>query len=232
MATMPLARHSVRPELRLVAGAEGDSATARSAADMELLAAFQAGAPGSGGQLYDRLVPVVDATLARILGARESDHPDLVQATFEQIVSTLLKQRFAGQCSLAGWAATIACHVGLNALRSRRRERGVIERPRRCDEQAPSTSAVDRVATAPLESQLRARDELALVRTHLAQMAPDRVTTMLLHAMGHDLEEIARLTATSSAAAQSRLSRGRRELRARLDGDPAAVEGEPSRRRT
>ena len=68
-----------------------------------------------------------------------------------------------------------------------------------------------------LESQLRARDELEWVRRHLAEMPPDRATAMLLHAMGHELVEIAELTATSVAAAQSRLSRGRRELRAHLE---------------
>jgi RNA polymerase sigma-70 factor (ECF subfamily) len=196
--------------------------------DEQLVEAFQAGRPGSGEALYDRLVPVVDATIARILGRREHDHPDLVQSAFEQIVSTLSKRTFARQCSLAGWAAVLACHVGLNALRSRRRERAVLDRGQELDAEAPQ----ERAGPMPLEAQLRARDELATVRRHLAAMDPDRVTSLLLHAMGYELTEIAELTTTSVAAAQSRLSRGRRELRARMedtvqagsDSSPGATE--------
>ena len=215
MASQPLVQHPAGPRLRLVS----DPAPApivqpvRPEQDEELIEAFQAGKPGAGVRLYDRLFPVVDATIVRVLGRRESDHPDLVQSTFEQIVSTLSKRTFARSCSLPGWAAVLACHVGLNALRSRRRERGVIDRAQEVGGQGNP----ERAAPASLESQLRARDELEWVRRHLAEMDPDRATAMLLHAMGHELEEIAGLTATSVAAAQSRLSRGRRELRARLE---------------
>jgi RNA polymerase sigma-70 factor (ECF subfamily) len=191
-------------------------------ADEALTLAFQAGEPGAGARLYDRLFPVVDATLVRILGRREHDHADLVQATFEQIVATLAKRTFARKCSLAGWAAVLGCHVGLNALRSRRRERAVVER----DRDSEDTGAPDREDPRRLEAQLRARDELEAVRRHLAQMDPDRVTSLLLHAMGHDLTAIAALTSSSVAAAQSRLSRGRRELKARLEqesGEPGGT---------
>ena len=87
--------------------------------------------------------------------------------------------------------------------------------------------APERAGPAPLESQLRARDELSAVRRHLGEMDPDRVTALLLNAMGHELTAIAALTRTSVAAAQSRLSRGRRELRARLEeaeSPPAAAD--------
>src|ERR1700722_17258266 len=155
---MPFVRPPMPAELRLVAVAEA-AACAPVADDVQLVAAFEAGEPGAGGRLYDRLVPVVDATIARILGGRESDHADLVQSAFEQIVATLIKQRYAGRCSLAGWAATIACHVGLNALRSRRRERGVIDRRQRDEASEPSADIVDLAPAAPLEAQLGARDE-------------------------------------------------------------------------
>jgi RNA polymerase sigma-70 factor (ECF subfamily) len=235
MASQPHARLPSGPQLRLVAKVGPRSPPlvtpppvtppvtppTKPASDEEIVAAFQAGDVGSGARLYDRLFPVVDATLVRILGRRESDHSDLVQTTFEQIVSTLARRTFAGRCGLPGWAAVLACHVGLNALRSRRRERGVIDRARPLGEEG----APDRPGPAPLESQLHARDALETVRRHLAGMDPERVTALLLHAMGYDLAEIAELTSTSTAAAQSRLSRGRRELRARIDTETA---GEPS----
>lgn len=224
--------HPVHGELRMVAEGGPPSVPAQSTQDAELIAAFEAGEPGSGERLYDQLVPVVDATLARILGGRQSDQADLVQATFEQIVSTLMKRRFAGRCSLVGWAAALACNVGLNALRSRRRERNVIERRQRDEDGAPPGDPLEHAMPASLESRLHARDELAAVRAHLARMAPDRVTTLLLHAMGHDLAEIAELTSTSAAAAQSRLSRARRELRERLENEAPAQSTDPSGRQT
>jgi RNA polymerase sigma-70 factor (ECF subfamily) len=214
MASQPSVRHPTVPPLRLVVSPPSSLHPAmQPVPDDALTLAFQEGHPGSGARLYDRLFPVVDATLVRILGRREHDHADLVQTTFEQIVTTLSKRTFARRCSLAGWAAVLTCHVGLNALRSRRRERGVVDRGREAD--APGTpESADPVL---LESRLRARDELDAVRRHLGQMEPDRVTTLLLHAMGYDLTEIAGLTGASVAAAQSRLSRARRELRARID---------------
>src|SRR5262249_20281536 len=127
-----------------------------------------------------------------------------------QIVTTLGKRTYARGCSLAGWAAVIACHVGLNAVRSRRRERGVLDRDRVAE--AP----IDRAAGRDPEAQIRARYDLEAVRRHLAEMDPDRATAVVLHAQGYDLVEIAKLTRVSVAAAQSRLSRGRREMRDRL----------------
>ncbi len=226
MASQPLVQHPAGPRLRLVS--EGGPVPVpivqpvRPEQDEDLVEAFQAGQPGAGVRLYDRLFPVVDATIVRILGRREHDHPDLVQSTFEQIVSTLSKRTFARSCSLPGWAAVLACHVGLNALRSRRRERGVIDRA----QEVGGPGHPERAAPASLESQLRARDELEWVRRHLAEMDPDRAAAMLLHAMGHELVEIAGLTATSVAAAQSRLSRGRRELRARLEESHSGAPGQ------
>jgi RNA polymerase sigma-70 factor (ECF subfamily) len=195
--------------LRLVAG--GSTADAH-AEDDALVRDFEEARPGTEARLYDRLLPVVDGTLVRVLGRREYDHADLVQSAFEQIVSTLCKRTFGRACSLAGWAAVLACHVGLNALRSRRRERSVLDRDRALD--AP-TGQEPHGGVHP-DARLRARDDLAAVRRHLAKMDPHRVTALLLHAQGYELTEIAALTNTSVAAAQSRLSRGRREVVARL----------------
>jgi RNA polymerase sigma-70 factor (ECF subfamily) len=216
MGSQTLVQGPPGPRLRLVGehepGGPPPARPARSEQDEELVQAFQAGRTGAGPRLYDRLFPVVDATIVRVLGRREHDHADLVQSAFEQIVSTLSRRTFAKHCGLAGWAAVLACHVGLNALRSRRRERGVIDRVQDLGGQG----TLERATPATLESQLRARDDLERVRQHLAVMDPDRVTALLMTAMGHDLTEIAALTGISVAAAQSRLSRGRRELRARL----------------
>src|SRR5262249_21305947 len=147
-------------------------------------------------------------------GRRESDHDDLVQSTFEQIVVTLCRQRFARACSLTTWAATVATHVGLNALRSRRRERKVVDHGQSVDE-APARSTSG-------ESATMARLALDRLREHLAAMDPAKAETLFLHdALGHDLAEVAVLTGVSVAAAQSRLVRGRKELMLRVERDRA-----------
>ncbi|WP_437963000.1 RNA polymerase sigma factor (plasmid) [Sorangium sp. So ce119] len=191
--------------------------------DEELLLAFQRGERGIGLRLYEHLLPVVDRTLYRILGCREQDHADLVQGAFEQIVSTLAKRRFAGECSLAGWASVIACHVGLSALRARRRERKVIDRT-----PAPEAGPEPPARSADPEREVSAQRDLEALRRHLAAMDGDRATALLLHVMGYSLNEIADLTGVSAAAAQSRLSRGRRELQARWESG-AATRNDPAR---
>ncbi|WP_437288933.1 RNA polymerase sigma factor [Sorangium sp. So ce406] len=191
--------------------------------DEELLLAFQRGERGIGLRLYEHLLPVVDRTLYRILGCREQDHADLVQGAFEQIVSTLTKRRFAGECSLAGWASVIACHVGLSALRARRRERKVIDRT-----PAPEAGPEPPARSADPEREVSAHRDLEALRRHLAAMDGDRATALLLHVMGYSLNEIADLTGVSAAAAQSRLSRGRRELQARWESG-AATRNDPAR---
>jgi RNA polymerase sigma-70 factor, ECF subfamily len=204
--------------LRLVPEPGGEASP--SAADEEILTALREGRRGVGLQLYDRLLPVVDGTLYRILGAREQDHADLVQAAFEQIVISLGKRRFAGKCSLAGWASVVTCHVGLSALRSRKRERRVIER--RAD---PETLFRDVAANGDPERHASINRELSSVRGHLLEMDSGRATALLLHAAGHSIEQIAELEGVSLAAAQSRLSRGRRDLVARMAAERAEANG-------
>ncbi|MBI3201382.1 MAG: RNA polymerase sigma factor [Myxococcales bacterium] len=185
-------------------------------ADAEIIEAVVCGDGAVAGELYDRLVNVVEQTLFRVLGRRESDHEDLVQSAFEQIVKTLATRRFAGACSLKTWASSVATHVALNALRSRRRERGLFDRS---EVDPPAASA----GTDNPERDASLRRDIERVRGVLASMSPGRAEALLLHdVLGHDLAEIAALTGVSLAAAQSRLVRGRHELHARLGkrGDP------------
>jgi RNA polymerase sigma-70 factor, ECF subfamily len=158
---------------------------------------------------------VVDATLYRVIGRREADHDDLVQTAFEQIIITLSRKSFAGGCSLRGWAASIACHVGLNALRSRRRARRIFEQNADAE-----LVASERPASANPEAEMVARTEVNRLRMHLAEMDPDRAETVIIHdVFGVSLAETAKLTSASLSAAQSRLVRGRREIRKRMATD-------------
>jgi RNA polymerase sigma-70 factor (ECF subfamily) len=162
--------------------------------------------------LYDRLYGVVDATLYRVIGRRESDHDDLIQGSFEQLILTFSRGTFAGGCSLNGWAASIACHVGLNAIRSRKRARRVF-----AVEADAELEAQRKGDSRSVEAQVIARREIDRVRAELAEMDPNRAVTVFIHdALGKSLAETAQITGVSLAAAQSRLARGRTELRQRM----------------
>jgi RNA polymerase sigma-70 factor (ECF subfamily) len=208
--------------LRAIEG--GSDEAARALSDSELIDAFERGEGHACETLYDRLIGVVEGTLWRVLGRRDQSHDDLVQASFEQIVVTLAKRRFARACSLSSWAASVTSHVAFNTLRARTRERRVLDPARDGDHEARTHGG-----SFDVEREAGVREALTRVRWHLADMDPNRATTVFLHdALGHELAEIAVLTGVSVAAAQSRLVRARKELHRRLAEDAAARrEGEP-----
>lgn len=179
--------------------------------DEQLALAVRRGDRGMGRLLYGRLIRVIDATLARVLGARQADHDDLVQAAFEEVLRTLFNGQFKGRCKLTSWAGSIACHIGLNAIRSRKTERSIFDRA------ADVADTGRRYARGGPEPMLEARDELKLLRSALATLSPARAEAVLLHdALGYDLKEVATLTQSTESAVQSRLVRGRRDLAERF----------------
>jgi RNA polymerase sigma-70 factor, ECF subfamily len=184
--------------------------------DRQLLAALAESDPRAGLLLYDRLIRIVEWTISRIMGQRWAEHEDLVQGAFEQIVVTLHEQRFAHRCSLTSWASAVSCNVALNALRSQRRQRAL---------RVESAHVPEPHDPHNLENQLAARQALERVRRELVRMNPDRAQVLVLHEVnGLELSEIASVLGISVMAAQSRLSRGRRELLDRLDaGAPSAL---------
>lgn len=177
--------------------------------DRQLLVALADGDPRAGLVLYDRLIRIVEWTISRIIGQRAAEHEDLVQGAFEQIVITLHRQRYAHRCSLTSWASAVSCHVALNSLRSQRRQRSMRA-------ESPEESGELRDPQC-VESQVAARQTLERVRRELGRMNAGRAEVLILHEVnGLELAEIAAVLGISAAAAQSRLSRGRRELLERL----------------
>jgi RNA polymerase sigma-70 factor (ECF subfamily) len=179
--------------------------------DEALIRAVRHGDVRVGALLYQRLIRIIDATVTRVLGPGDYDHDDCVQAAFEEVVRSLHRGRFQQRCRLTSWAASIACHVGLNAIRSRRTERGVFDRAE--DVEDPTLSR----AEGDPQRALEARDELRRLRAALATLSSGRAEALLLHdAMGYGVAEVAALTDSSEAAVLSRLTRGRRDLLQRL----------------
>jgi RNA polymerase sigma-70 factor (ECF subfamily) len=205
--TLVTSRSLTRPWLRAIS----EPAPAPPITDAELVEAVARGDNRMAGALHDRLIGVIDQTVYRVLGRRESDHDDLIQASFEQVVRSLASRSFNGGCSLQTWAARITTHVALNSIRSRRRERRVLvqtEHPAR------------EIAPAGGERRAEARLELRRLQHHLSSMNERYAEILLLHDVhGHDLHEIALMLELTVAAAQSRLVRGRRDLKARIEKD-------------
>lgn len=202
---------SVRsPALRVLPGGKVGGAAPLSEA--ALVAAIARGDRSVAGELCQRVLRVVDATLYRVLGSRDADHDDLVQASFEQIVSGLYAGKFSGKSSLATWAAAVTCNVALHAIRRRRTERRLFDFSGAADQAAQAVAG-----PVNAERQVGARRELQEVRLRLSEMSEKLAETLLLHDMlGHELNETAALLGVSVAAAQSRLVRGRKELARRL----------------
>ena len=181
------------------------------ASERAILKAFEDDDREFGRLFYDHRIRSIDGTLMRVLGERTTEHDDLVQNTFEQILLTLTRGSFKGTCSLKSWACAISTRIGLNAIRSRKVER------RYFDRSAESEEVFEHQTSHADDKRLETRNTLVQVRLHIAQLIPARAEALLLHdVLGHELAEVAAITGITVSAAQSRLVRGRKDLRSRL----------------
>lgn len=182
--------------------------------DAQLVAALRQGDPTAAAPFYDRARPVVDRAIYRVMGRRDRDHDDLAQIAMVQLIQSI--ERFRGDCALDGWIATVTAHTVYNHLRRRKTEQRIF------GGEIPESSASH--SAAP-DRQSQMRSAVTRIRAHLDALESNKAWTFLLHAVcGYDLKEIAEITEVSVAAAQGRLSRGRRELLARLREDAELVE--------
>jgi RNA polymerase sigma-70 factor, ECF subfamily len=202
-----------RPKLWLASN-RGE-ATARpsepSLDDAQLLDALRRGDPSAASALHDRARPVVVRTVARLLGRSDWDSEDLVQLALIELVTTI--DRFRGDCSLDSWIAMLSARVVYKHIRRRKTERRIFGAP---VPDAPSLEVPARDASV--------RGLVARVQKHLDAIDPNKAWTFVLHDVcGYDLREIAEITGASVSAAQTRLTRGRRELHERIADDPELI---------
>jgi len=213
----------VRPPLMLVPPPRGPENEHREVAsadserpgpavdDSTLLAGLKARDRTLSSAFYDRVRPIVDRTLTRLLGARDRDYEDVAQRALFELVDTI--DRFRGECPLNAWISIVAARAAFRVIRRRRVERRLFADVELEDAVSATRSHANSVA---------ARQAIARVRGELEQMDPNRAWTFLLHdAYGYDLKEVAQITGVSLAAAQSRLVRGRREIHERIRNDEA-----------
>ena len=181
--------------------------------DSQLLASIRAGDPDAATALHDRLRPVAERAVRRLLGHADRDREDLVQQAILEVVTTV--HRFRGDCPLDAWASTVTAHVVYKHIRRRMTERRIFE-SHRGEDDAPAS--VDRRSLA---RQASARSTLRRVMAHLDGIDEAKAWAYVLHDVcGYDLKEVAQITESTVAAAQSRLVRGRRELMEKLAADP------------
>ncbi len=173
--------------------------------DVDIVAGIAGGEEWAADALYDRVQPVVDRSLRRILRSTGPDYDDLVQAAFERIITALSRKPLSEDSDLLAWSAAVTTHVALDALRRKVRERKIF--------QLELTVSVERPAQLNAEKALEARSEMGRIQRVLGRMKPRAAETLLLHdVLGYELTEVAKMTGASVAAAQSRLVRSRKEL--------------------
>ena len=166
--------------------------------------------------------------LRRLIGAEDPDYEDLVQSTLAQVLASLDRHRFRGECPPAGWAAVIARNVAADAIRARSRERALFARE--------PGGGDDEALPAPLEARrgpehlTSVQERIDRIRDAVAAVGPKKADVVIMHDVhGDDLTVVARKLRISVSAAQSRLVRGRRAILAVSQLTPPP---RPPRRRT
>lgn len=201
----------LRPPLMLVPpeSARDTELPASAVDDSALIAGLKARDATLSGAFYDRVRPIVDRTLLRLLGARDHEYEDVAQFALFELIDGI--DAFRGDCPLNAWISIITARIVFRTIRRRRVERRIFSDPSMVENFAAAGSLVRTVA---------ARQAAERLSNELQRMDQNRAWTFLLHDLyGYDLKEIGQITGASLSAAQSRLVRGRREIHERIRND-------------
>src|SRR5690242_11247367 len=131
---------AARPPLMLVPepGARDSDRPGPVLDDSAVIAGLKVRDTTAAGAFYDRVRPIVDRTLTRLLGSRDNDYEDMAQRALFELVDTI--DRFRGECPLDAWVSLVAARVAYRSIRRRRFERRVFtEMP--SDESSPMTQS-------------------------------------------------------------------------------------------
>jgi RNA polymerase sigma-70 factor (ECF subfamily) len=198
--------------LRVVPGSAEAADRRPGRSDEAILAAARAGDATVADDFYWRIKPVVERTIRRLFGWGVGDGEDLFQNTLIEIIESLPGYR--GESSLDAWVGAISANVVFKHIRRRRLERRIFE-------QAFDVSDVSIVTPIDGPRRMLMRDFARQVAGHLSAMRPHWAWAFVLHDVcGYSLDEISKICRTSTAAAQTRLVRGRRDLENRIAADP------------
>lgn len=183
--------------------------------DDELISGVLAGDPSWADAFARRVWPTVVIAVRRLLGDGDPDAEDVAQVAVMETLASVKRYRREGP--LDGWVRTVTAHTVYKQLRRKGLERKLFT--------ALEAAEPERSRLPGPQAAVRVRDAVSRVLGHLGQVDEDRATAWALHDVhGYGVKEIAQITSVTEAAAQTRLSRGRRELLERLNRDTALAE--------
>jgi RNA polymerase sigma-70 factor (ECF subfamily) len=175
--------------------------------DRALIVALRSGKRGAAEALYRKLVPAVRRALWRVLGNSSADCDDLIQITFERVVSTIINGTYREACSLRSWATSLATYAAVDHLRALCREKQFIDASKELALESEKATAAD------AEQSIVARSELERLRSSLSRMRPlDAQALLLRYGAGYSIAEVAAALGATEYSLSSRLARARREL--------------------
>jgi RNA polymerase sigma-70 factor, ECF subfamily len=202
-------RMAPRSPRRLGRGPERDAA-GPPLADDDLIAEVRRGNPAMADAFCRRVLPIVDRTVRRLLGADDSEREDLTQVALTELVGAI--GSFRAESSLDTWVSAVTAHVVYKQIRRRPMSRHLAL------DGLPDSLLAARRSTGDVA--IAAREVLARIVRHLDAIGSKLAWAFVLHdVFGHGIQEIARMTGVSESAAQSRVVRGRRRLHRRIAAD-------------
>lgn len=214
---------ALRMEAELERGA--DSATSAEArfvptAEEQFLERLRRGEATAFNRLVEERHGDVYALLYRLTEDPEEAR-DLTQETFLQAFRHLAN--FRGDADLRTWLYRIAVNQARNRWRwwkRRRRDRTVsLDAPAREGSDAPLSAALEGEPSADPEQQTLSRERASALHAALKSLSrPYREVVVLRDIEGLSYEEVAAALDLNVGTVKSRLSRGRNELRRRLEG--------------
>ena len=213
---------ALRAQAELEAASSAATADARSgAAEAQFIEKLKAGDSRAFDRLVEERTGDIYALLYRLTEDREEAR-DLTQETFLQAFRSV--SGFRGDADLRTWLYRIAVNQARNRWRwwRRRKRETTFSLDDRCENtsgrQSLGARLPDRSATNPEQNAIeRERERILLAALHTLSRNY-REVVILRDIEGLSYEEVASALAISVGTVKSRLSRGRTELRRRLEG--------------
>ena len=170
-------------------------------------------------EIFERYHPLVFHLAYRILGERE-EALDVCQEVFLQVYCKL--GRFRGESSVKTWIYRIAINRATNRCRwwNRLRRRGAVSLEEHLSRHGRGgwEESVKSPDDSPEETLIKLEEHEQLERSLARLPLQQRLVLVLRDIEGMSYEEIAQLLELSLGTVKSRISRGREDLKRRLNG--------------